>query len=86
MLVLTRKKDESILIGNDIEIRINKVDGDGVRLGIIAPRQVPVYRKEIHDLISKSNRDAARASARIEVDISSAKKALTQAPFKHKNR
>lgn len=84
MLVLTRKKDESILIGDDIEIRINKVDGDGVRLGIIAPRKVPVYRKEIHDLISKSNRDAAMASGKAEEDILNAKKALTRAPFQVK--
>ena len=81
MLVLTRKKDESILIGDDIEIRINKVDGDGVRLGIIAPRQVPVYRKEIHDLISKSNRDAVMPASKTDEDLLNAKKALTRAPF-----
>lgn len=81
MLVLTRKKDESILIGDDIEIRINKIDGDGVRLGIIAPRQVPVYRKEIHDIISRSNRDAAVPADKLEGNLLNAKKALTKAPI-----
>ena len=86
MLVLTRKKDESILIGDDIEIRINKVDGDGVRLGISAPRTVPVYRKEIHDLISKSNRDAVMVQDTLEEDLLNAKKALTRAPFVAQDR
>ena len=51
MLVLGRKKDESIVIGDDIEIIITDVRGDNVRVGIEAPRQVPVHRKEVYERI-----------------------------------
>ena len=51
MLVLSRQKDESIIIGDDIEIMIVDVRGDKVRLGIKAPRSISVHRKEIYDLI-----------------------------------
>lgn len=47
MLVLTRRKNESIMIGDDIEIKITRVCGNNVRVGIIAPREVRVYRKEL---------------------------------------
>jgi carbon storage regulator len=47
MLVLTRKKDQSIVIGDDIKITIVDIRGDKVRLGIDAPRSVPVHRKEV---------------------------------------
>jgi len=47
MLVLTRKKHQSIIIGNDIEISVLEVTGDKVRLGIQAPRDVSVFRKEV---------------------------------------
>ncbi|HOK66158.1 MAG TPA: carbon storage regulator CsrA [Anaerohalosphaeraceae bacterium] len=53
MLVLSRQKDESIMIGDDIEITIVDVRGDKVRLGINAPRKVEVHRKEIYLLIQK---------------------------------
>ena len=58
MLVLSRKRDESITIGDDIEIVIVDVRGDKVRLGINAPREVSVHRKEIYDAIKKE-KDAA---------------------------
>lgn len=48
MLVLTRRTGESIMIGDDIEIRVLTIAGDKIRLGIRAPREVPVYRKEIY--------------------------------------
>ena len=64
MLVLSRQKDESIIIGDDIEITIVDVRGDKVRLGINAPREVSVHRKEVYEAIQrekeeleKSNRD-----------------------------
>jgi len=51
MLTLTRKTGESILIGNDIVVEIKKIHGGKVRVGIIAPKSVPVYRKELFDRI-----------------------------------
>ena len=53
MLVLSRQKDESIMIGDDVEITIVDVRGDKVRLGINAPRNLPVHRKEIYLAIKK---------------------------------
>ena len=53
MLVLSRKKDESILIGDDIKIIIVGVIGDKVRLGIEAPSAIPVHRKEVYDAIKR---------------------------------
>jgi carbon storage regulator CsrA len=47
MLVLTRKENESIIIREDIEVRIARIQGNKVRVGVIAPRDVPVYRKEL---------------------------------------
>lgn len=53
MLVLSRGKDESIIIGDDIEITVTEIRGDKVRLGINAPRSVPVHRKEIYEAIQR---------------------------------
>ena len=53
MLVLSRQKDESIIIGDDIEITIVDVRGDKVRLGINAPRSISVHRKEIYEAIQR---------------------------------
>lgn len=53
MLVLSRKKDESIMVGDDVEITIVDVRGDKVRLGITAPREIPVHRKEIFEAIKR---------------------------------
>ncbi|MDP2861144.1 MAG: carbon storage regulator CsrA [bacterium] len=51
MLVLSRQRDESIMIGDDVEIVIVDVRGDKVRLGITAPKKIPVHRREIYDKI-----------------------------------
>ena len=51
MLVLTRKRDESIIINNDITIVVVEIRGDKVRLGIEAPKEVPVHRREVHEAI-----------------------------------
>lgn len=53
MLVLTRKTHQSIMIGDDIEIVVTAVKGEQVRLGISAPREVPVHRREIYELIKE---------------------------------
>lgn len=53
MLVLSRQKDESIMIGDDVEIVIVDVRGDKVRLGITAPKSIPVHRREIYDAIQR---------------------------------
>ena len=57
MLVLTRQKDESIMIGNDIEIVIVDVRGDRVRIGITAPKEISVHRKEIYEAIQRERNE-----------------------------
>ncbi len=59
MLVLSRQRDETIMIGDDIEITIVDVRGDKVRLGINAPRTVQVHRKEVYEAIQRENADSA---------------------------
>jgi carbon storage regulator len=59
MLVLSRQKDESIVIGDDVEITIVDVRGDKVRLGINAPKNIPVHRREVYDAIQREK--AAKA-------------------------
>ena len=54
MLVLTRKTNQSIMIGDDVEVSVLSVLGEKVRLGIQAPREVPVFRKEVHAAIVAS--------------------------------
>jgi carbon storage regulator len=61
MLVLTRKPDQSIMVGNEIEITVLEVRGEQVRLGIRAPRTVTVHRKEIFEQIRLENQNAASA-------------------------
>ena len=53
MLVLSRQKDESIIIGDDVEITIVDARGDKVRLGINAPREISVHRKEVYEAIQR---------------------------------
>lgn len=59
MLVVTRRLDEAIVIGDGIEVRVLRVGRSGVKLGITARPDVPVHRREIYDLVSASNRAAA---------------------------
>jgi carbon storage regulator len=54
MLVLSRKKDESIVINNDITIVVVEIRGDKVRLGVEAPKEVPVHRREVYEAIARS--------------------------------
>lgn len=62
MLALSRKKNESIVINNDTEITILEIKGDQVKIGITAPKSVPVYRKEVYLQIQESNEAASKAS------------------------
>ena len=59
MLALTRKNGESLVLNHDIEVTVLEIRGDQVKLGIKAPRQVPVYRKEVYLQIQKENEAAA---------------------------
>jgi carbon storage regulator len=59
MLVLSRQRDETIMIGDDIEITVVDIRGDKVRLGINAPTHIPVHRKEVYEAIQRENRAAA---------------------------
>ena len=63
MLALSRKKDEAIVINNDIEITILEIKGDQVKIGISAPKSVPVYRKEVYVQIQEANAAAAGVDA-----------------------
>lgn len=58
MLVLTRKSDESIIVGNDIEITVIGIEGDRVRIGIKAPPNIDIYRKEVYLSIQSENKEA----------------------------
>lgn len=68
MLALARKSNESIMLGNDIEITVLEIKGDQVKLGIKAPKSVPIYRKEIYLQIQEENRQAVQ-----EVDVEAVK-------------
>ncbi len=59
MLVLSRQRDESIIIGDNVQITVVDIRGDKVRLGIEAPAEIPVHRKEVFDAIQRENRKAA---------------------------
>ena len=60
MLVLTRKKGETVMIGDDIEVMVLGGDGDSVKIGIRAPRHVSIYRKEVYLAIQEANREASK--------------------------
>jgi len=64
MLVLSRQRDETIMIGDHIEVTVVDVRGDKVRLGINAPTSIAVHRKEVYDAIRKENEEAARFDQR----------------------
>lgn len=59
MLVLSRQKEQTIMIGDNIEITVVDIRGDKVRLGITAPIEIPVHRKEVYDAIQRENKEAA---------------------------
>ena len=61
MLALSRKKNEAIVVNNNIEITILEVKGDQVKIGINAPKEVPIYRKEVYLQIQEANKEAMTA-------------------------
>jgi carbon storage regulator len=64
MLTLARRADEAIVIGSDIRIVVKRIDGDVVKIGIEAPKNVPIYREEVVARVSQANREAlAKAPA-----------------------
>lgn len=65
MLILSRKVDEKIKIGNDITLTIIEVKGEQVKIGVEAPKNVKVFRQEVFEEIQKENKDAAAASSGI---------------------
>lgn len=71
MLALSRKKDEAVIINDDIEITIIEIKGDQVKIGISAPKSVPIYRKEVYMQIQNANKEAAQS-----VDIKISKSCL----------
>ncbi|MDM5351421.1 MULTISPECIES: carbon storage regulator CsrA [Lysinibacillus] len=63
MLVLSRKKDESIMIGDHIEIKILAVEGEQIKLGIVAPKTVKVHRSEVFEAIQAQNKEALSSTS-----------------------
>ena len=80
MLALSRKKNEAIVINNDIEITVLEVKGDQVKIGISAPKEVPIYRKEVYIQIQEANKASVDAdgmeaeSVRVKKKISKMKR------------
>ncbi|MBD5554330.1 MAG: carbon storage regulator CsrA [Roseburia sp.] len=63
MLALTRKKGESLIINNNIEITVLEIRGDQIKIGIAAPKDVPIYRKEVYLQIQEENKAALQTDA-----------------------
>ncbi len=76
MLVFTRRRGETIMIGDGIEVQVLRVGRDGVRLGIVAPASVPVHRQEVYSQIRSANRAAANPVA----DLAALGRRLLQQP------
>lgn len=83
MLVLTRVKEEAIMIGNNIEIKVLDVRGDRVRIGIVAPSEIAVHRKEVYLAIQRENVAASKAGAN---ELSGAINLIEQGRRKEPNR
>lgn len=69
MLVLSRQRDETIMIGDDVQITVVDIRGDKVRLGITAPRHIQVHRKEVYDAIKRENEQAAKLRQQDVADV-----------------
>ncbi|HKM03217.1 MAG TPA: carbon storage regulator CsrA [Lachnospiraceae bacterium] len=62
MLALSRRKNESLIINNNIEITVLEIKGEQVKIGITAPKEIPVYRKEVYIQIQEANKEAMNTS------------------------
>jgi carbon storage regulator len=62
MLVLSRKRDESIIIGDEIEITVVDIRGEQIKIGVTAPKNVSIHRKEVYDAIQEENKAASRSN------------------------
>jgi carbon storage regulator len=87
MLVLSRQRDETIMIGDEIEITVVDIRGDKVRLGITAPTRIAVHRKEVYDAIKRENEQAAQFNSRIDGgDLDVIKRTISPGPARTKTR
>lgn len=66
MLILTRKIGQSIMLGHDIEIVVSAIDGDQVKIGIQAPKDLKILRKEVYEDVRESNREAAASKSSLQ--------------------
>lgn len=66
MLALSRKKGEALVVNNNVEITVLEIKGEQVKLGIAAPKEVPIYRKEVYLQIQNSNKEAMDTETAIE--------------------
>jgi carbon storage regulator len=69
MMVLARKPNQSIMIGDEIEVKVIEVKGEQVKIGLVAPRDVKVFRSEIYEEIQNANKEAANTDVRSAGDI-----------------
>jgi len=83
MLVLSRQRDETIMIGDDIEITVVDIRGEKVRLGITAPTRIAVHRKEVYEAIRRENQEASRIET---PDVANLADSLSPGPQKVKGR
>ena len=77
MLVLSRQRDETIMIGDEIEITVVDIRGDKVRLGISAPSKIAVHRKEVYESIKRENEQASQQATRFGDDLPTLRPALS---------
>ncbi len=86
MLVLSRQRDETIMIGDEVEITVVDIRGDKVRLGITAPTRIAVHRKEVYEAIKRENEQAAQLTGRLENgDLDAMRRTIAPGPPKSRS-
>lgn len=89
MLVLSRQRDETIMIGDEIEITVVDIRGDKVRLGITAPTRIAVHRKEVYEAIKRENEHAAKLGGQNGIapgDLDAIERSISPGPAKTRSR